>query len=358
MADPLPANVERELLKVPVWYGEPSKDGFTPEYWVERMDRLKRTFRWNDEITALQACNAFRGKAIWFLHYLKTNDSAARDNWALLKKVFLEHFGIVGKDTSRITNLNIVQGASEKVQVFAYRVSMTVDEFWSCLPESRDSPDLAGLAEVPQLPANQAAAAPEVDAENVAILAAYVQEQKSQTAIHYHKRASNMYFQGVCKVLFLNGLIPSIRTIAKQKAPTTFQEAIKSALVAEQALHGPLDKTIATERNVNFVKRRPNGKGATFSGKKTPGECWYCHQRGHVQLHCRKRLARGASMVSKPRTVQEIQMDRLGYQETDDPEDDAHSSEDSDEHPAYEEDADYPDDDESPDAQINTLHLN
>jgi hypothetical protein len=33
-----------------------------------------------------------------------------------------------------------------------------------------------------------------------------------------------------------------------------------------------------------------------------------------MQLNCKLRLSRGAAMVNKPRTVQEIQHDRMAYQ--------------------------------------------
>lgn len=45
--------------------------------------------------------------------------------------------------------------------------------------------------------------------------------------------------------------------------------------------------------------------------------CWYCHLSGHIQKDCRKRIARGAAIVKKPRSVSEVELDAYEYQEAD-----------------------------------------
>jgi len=253
----------------------------------------------------------------------------------------------VGKDTSRITNLNITQHVGEKVQVFAYRVSMTVEEFYSSLLEAKDD---AELTELDTIPTGINTLGPPADpAPVLAALRAYAE----RVAQHFNKGANKMAFQGICKSLFINGLLPSLRSNAKLLKTDTFQEAIKAALTAERAVQGPLDRTTSTDKNVSFIKKRsfkPNYKpgGTSAPPSKRISECWYCHYKGHVQLHCQKRLSRGASLVSKPRSVHEIQAEDLAYQDVDDTDPIEDQSE---------EDDDEDGDDES-DTQVNSVHLN
>jgi hypothetical protein len=50
-------------------------------------------------------------------------------------------------------------------------------------------------------------------------------------------------------------------------------------------------------------------------------ECWYCRKPGHTQNFCKKRIARGADTVTKPKSVAEITADNIGYQDGTDEED-------------------------------------
>jgi len=72
---------------------------------------------------------------------------------------------------------------------------------------------------------------------------------------HFHKQANKMTFQGICKSLFINGLLPSILSNVKLLKIDTFEEALKASLNAGRALQGPLDKTISTDKNVSFIKK-------------------------------------------------------------------------------------------------------
>jgi len=87
---------------------------------------------------------------------------------------------------------------------------------------------------------------------------------------------------------------------------------------------------------------------------KRISKCWYCHHKCHVQLHRQKRLARGASLISKPRSVHEIQAEDLAFQEVDEDNPiDEQLEEDND----VDED-DNADEDEEDDTQVNLFHLN
>jgi len=348
------AAMERELYKIPYWYGEASRDSFTAEYWIQRVERIKTAARWNEETTASHALNSLRGRALFFLQHNEILYPSIKTSWTDFKRHFTKAYGVVNRDTSRISNLNVVQAAHEDVRLFGYRVTMTVNEFYCGLPEAREDPslgDLGGIAAtIPHQPAEEA----QREANAMAVLA-----YGSDVAKFYHRRANDIIFRGICKSLFLNGLNATIRTTAKIQKTDTLEEAIEAAITAEQANKGPLDKTVATDpKTVGAIRKRFGGKknySSTQSRRSTgptrrSEECWYCHQRGHVQLQCRKRLSRGAALVPKPRSVQEIQADDLGYQDAEVEYSEAESEGSEDNTPEEEEDF-------NPDS-INDLSLN
>ncbi len=115
--------------------------------------------------------------------------------------------------------------------------------------------------------------------------------------------------------------------VTKLKKTISLHEAVTAAIEAEKAHADPSDRHIQAveEGDTNYINRRRNHRpGGHSTGpslsqasnykKRVVSECWYCHKKGHLQLHCRLRLGRGAAVVTKPHTVQEIQLDRAAYQ--------------------------------------------
>jgi len=65
----LAAAAEQELHKITFWYGDPGRDSFTAEYWIQRVERIRTATQWNDETTASHALNSLRGRALFFLQH-------------------------------------------------------------------------------------------------------------------------------------------------------------------------------------------------------------------------------------------------------------------------------------------------
>lgn len=343
------ASTSEKVAKIPLWFGDPSKDSLSAEHWVRRMDNLKRTQSWTDEQTAGHAYNAFRGKALGFIEYIE-KAKVEHHLWSVLRQEFLTSFGSQVQDTSRTANLTLLQRSGEGCQFFAFRVQQVINEFALTIPEN-DPPikheDFSGLPaklrEVVSDPAVQ-----------------------GEIALHVHTLAVKWFKEGIEHTLasigrnvFLNGLLPSIRSTAKLQKTLTLKEAAEEAAQVERAVRGPTDKlnisqvhnespegsaplvsdtdaltrSEATELFLNFMKKHfsktSKGRRPQASRQRTAAtECWYCHKKNHIQSACRLRIARGASMVTRPRTVHEIETDRMLYQDSDDSEESEVDTED------------------------------
>ena len=323
--------IDREQSKIPLYHADPSHDSFQAEYWIDRLNRLQTANQWTDTQTLCHATNALRGDTLHFIQYLKNNfaeQNAHTTNWQLFKQQFLLSFGKQGRDTSSIANLAILQRQTESVQKFAHRVAVTTNEFFDAvnIPEN---PNFAAVAGIPGW--------------DEAVQDATVQ----QVVTFFVRQTLRTLRNALDKTIFLNGLNAQINAMVKNSAPNTMTEAVENAVKVERNRRGPIDHTIALEKSnakpsaqaINFVKRgssrsrgqstsrRPevahtNGYRPPNTAAKKADDCWYCRKSGHVRRECRKRLARGAPTVPKPRSVAEITADNIGYQDGTDEEED------------------------------------
>jgi len=119
--------------------------------------------------------------------------------------------------------------------LYSFRVTMTVNEFYYGLPEAREDPTLGELgsigATIPHLPA---------DASQKEAVAQAILEYEGEVAKFYHRRANEIIFKGICKILFLNGLNTNIRMTTKVQRRISWK--MLSRLLSTQSR--PLDKTV------------------------------------------------------------------------------------------------------------------
>jgi hypothetical protein len=346
---------QRDSAKIPIWMGN-GKDQFTAEHWIKRLENAKASSGWTDLQTVNNAHSALRDKALTFRDYLES-EGLNPDEWQSFRKHFLLQFGSAAVDHSKITNLSLSQKADEKSNAFGWRVNAMVNEFFTSVP--LNTLDLTE-PRFNTLPDQIVAACP--DAGVRSLILAYVQ----QVASALHEQTRRSYSSSLGRVIFLNGLHANIRMVTKLKKTISLHEAVTAAMEAEKAHAGPSDRHIqaveegdtsaAEEPDVNYINRRkthrpwgrssgPPSSQASNYKKQVTAECWYCHKKGHLQLHCRLRLGRGAAVVTKPRTVQEIQLDRAAYQLGPEDEEEVNS--------------DHSDSDESADiASLSVNHLN
>jgi len=333
-----PVVIDRDSSKIPTFSSEPTSDGIQAEYWVDRIERLRIINNWNDQQTVFHAINALRGDAIHILKHFKFVDVRAGSSWIAFKPQFLKAFGKVAQDTSNIANLFVTQKAAEPVPKYAHRVSVTLDEFCTSLStRPLDEPDWTILTD----PEMQALAAD----DRVVRFGTLLVRHHTQLIIH-----------GLAKTMFINGLDSKLQMLVRQTNPTNLADAETQALKVQRDIKGPLDHVLGLEKSgkgsqaINFVKRGSNFRGrggypirgrgkpmnggasSAANGNSKGTDCWYCRLSGHVQRDCRKRIARGAPPVRRPRTVQEITADDVLCQEIepeyDDQDDDHHDYDD------------------------------
>ena len=324
-AAPINVNVnDREQTKVPLFHGDPNQDSFQAEYWIQRLQRLQSAYGWTNEQTITNAINALRGDALFFPTFLEKtfrDENPTTTNWPLFKQEFLISFGRQAKDTSSVANLAISQKANEPVQKFAHRVVITTDEFFAAM----DPPDVVNY-NAPRFANN-----PE--------WLAHAQIQLTRDLCQYVARETAAAIASALnKTIFLNGLNGNINSQVKNTAPPSFVQAYKNALQIERNRQGPVGHTIALEKagksantaqSLNAIRRGGSSRGRggrngsssrpDYSAKNSvpqkPLECWYCRKAGHVQNDCRKRIARGAAGVARPKSVAEISADNILFQD-------------------------------------------
>ena len=333
---------DRENMKIPIYYGEPALDSFQAEDWILRLQRLQDTYAWTERNLLNNAINALRGKALQFCTFMESYaEGSTTRNWSLFKQEFLKSFGRRARDTSGVANLNVKQQSNEAVQFFGHRVVIVTNEFFAGMepPEDFDYQH-EELLEHPYWPG-------------------LVQDPQVRSLIGFACRLNSKKVAATMnKTIFLNGLNPNINAMVKNTSPNTWQEAYNSALKIERNRLGPVDHTISLEKPskaaasagvnaVNTARRGGRGRGArngssrpdysasnggssssyARQGQSAPSapaqrnmECWYCRKQGHAQANCRKRAARGADFVQKPKSVNEVNFDAMIYQDGSDTE--------------------------------------
>jgi len=306
----IPGN-DNDSKKIPLWYGS-SKDAFLAEHWIKRLEAARTSNSWTPEQLVSHAHSALRERALLFRDYLES-ENLQPDDWEHFKAAFLKHFGTQTRDTSKVTCLTLTQKVDERVNYFGFRVSTAVQEFLSSVPTN--TPDLTH-PRLNTLPDNILAAID--DPAHRSLIISWGQQLVQQS----YKTWSQGNSSSLGRVIFLNGLLPNIRMISKLKETNSLDAAITAAMRAERASIGPVDRSNErginemtedldpNDPDVNFIKKGGKFYKGTTQKKKHP-ECWYCHKKNHIQTNCRLRLQRGASMVPKPRTVQEIQHERM-----------------------------------------------
>lgn len=335
-AAPAAANLvllDRESSKIPLFYAQKDTDSMTLELWIERVDRVARNNAWTDLQTAGYVGNCLRGKAANSLRLFKMRDvpgnTGTDQSWTRLKAALIETWGKEAKDTSSIANLTLTMRKDEEPPDFAIRVAHAVQEWYdvvnitvpaSTFPENEMSQTALGQQTLQRV--NQ-----------------MTQEQRQYYVDFFIMQANHQILNHIATTVFLNGLTDELRLTVKQKSPTDMKEAQKEAVKLLNNIRGPASHTLSLETPaptkttaINAIRRgQPRGRGTypargrgsfpTSSGNyfRPPStqECWYCHIKGHTQATCRKRIAKGAAPVKRPRTVQEVETDRILYQEAD-----------------------------------------
>jgi hypothetical protein len=308
------AGRQLELSKIPLFFGDATKDAFTAETWLTRLEQARVIGGWDADQTAIYCNMAFRDNAIRWRDGLKEMgiDTA---NWDALRAAFLRFYAPSATIRSCVANLDLKQGASETVRDFGPRVARVIHDIRQSAPNYAFPNDLF---------ANDIAAIPAVAALDLAV------RQNAHRALV--QRGEQRLADLVSIHIFVAGLKPYIRDKCVTRQFADYYEAYTHATQLEHNLADPkkhphvnaIDKDTPDQDSdpeiaemelqleaLRFKKNRkqpgrrgaPSRGGGTSRSGATPKrdyssyKCHYCHIPGHLQQVCRKRLAAGAPMV-------------------------------------------------------------
>ena len=81
-----------ELSKLPLFYGDKTKDTFRIETWVLRVEQGKRATNWDENQTCAYVYNALRGNALDHWEYMRLTRKDTR-TWQGIKTELLSTYG-------------------------------------------------------------------------------------------------------------------------------------------------------------------------------------------------------------------------------------------------------------------------
>lgn len=111
------ALMQADLAKLPLWFGDPAKDGYTVEQWCKRVDRVAATAGWQPDATMSFIYNALRGPALKWYEVLKRFNVNDND-WDGVKKEMLEAYSRVQTACTAVVNLSdLKQGQMNPSQI-------------------------------------------------------------------------------------------------------------------------------------------------------------------------------------------------------------------------------------------------
>ena len=313
-----------ELGKIPIFFGDKSKDAFTAEHWIERIELSRTTAPWTDVQCINYFYQALRGNAVKWWAFIKDN-GVNMTQWAAVREKFLAAYGTTVTERSAVANLRLQQLPKETCADYAGRVTMAMREHnataWQRPPVANADllnaffgPEVAGVNAHP-------AAFFHADATNAnkQRALAYIREQQSR-----HERdilARNVYISGLRKEIR--------EEILKMNDPKPYMETVEDAMRLERQLSDPHKEHQVTEIDENCevdAIKRANKKGqkTNYSGgaskPRANYKCYYCGLTGHMQPNCNKRKRENGQWKDKDgkpwqKRVNEVQENQFESQQ-------------------------------------------
>ena len=299
------------VTRIPIWTGD-SKDVFTPEQWLARIEKARVAAAWNEADTLSFIYCSLRGEALLWYDVLKRSGIA--DTYDAFKAAFLTSYAPALTARTATVNLHdIKQTAQESIVAFYSRAIKSVNDLENLLPAAQRVPAAAAYpVEVVAL-AGYAALAADVRAGGIAALI----NIGITTAMNH-----------IGLQLFVAGLRSSIRDELMKNMPASLWEAFQAAMALEKITSTPrataavnqvsteqpesegeieleIDAVRAQLKRLEYRKNsgRPNtsGKtgGGTGTGKYDPKAviCRCCKKKGHMQEVCYTRINKNLPCV-------------------------------------------------------------
>ena len=316
----LPALMQVDLAKLPIWSGDVKKDGYTCEQWVERVDRARATAGWTPQQTMAYVYNALRGSALLWYEALPRYGIDDKD-WTVVRVELLDAYSRVQTTRTAVIGLsNLNQSNDESVNDFGARVAKVVNDLDKLMPQAAREPQ--GIVWPATLTALNGFNAVAADVKQGLL------NDAAEKAVW-----NTMNHMGV--QLFISNLKPILRDELMKTPPATLMEAVKAARHLEKIKQDPKQSTSAS--NVSAIESespdqqiealsssfktwlnkrgnsrgrsrgrgnnngrggRTNSNGHNGNGSTTPyNTCRYCKKPGHLQKVCNSRIRAGAPEV-------------------------------------------------------------
>ena len=348
MADPPPAPAQPgalmfeaarqlELSKIPLFFGDPTKDHFTPETWLGRLEHARAIGQWNDNQTAIYMNMSFRENAIKWRDGLR-DMGLNTDDWDILRGAFLRFYAPSANIRSCVASLDLKQGSTETVRDYGPRVAKVIHDIRQTLPVYQHPLQLH---------------APEINAlEGYNDLALAIRQQDHMNHVLIGE-------QRIIDLMSIHIFVAGLKTYLRDKCVTrvfnTYYEAYMFATQLEHNMSDPKKSAHITEIeedtekdpegeiseleqqicNLRFKQRSlrdrmsskmrnsgsyrgnsNNNRGSNQKRDFSAYTCRYCHIKGHIQTQCRKRIAAGAPLVDNKggpmKQVRELEFDTDG----------------------------------------------
>jgi hypothetical protein len=223
-APALPALMQVDLAKLPIWSGEIKKDGYTCEQWVECVDRARPMATWLPQQTMSYVYNALQGSALLWYEALPRY-GVNNNDWDVVRVELLDAYSRVQTTLTTVVGLNSLnQNSDESVNNFGARVAKVINDLGKLMPAAAREPQgLTWPAAITGLAGFNALGA--------AIKQGVLNDASSKAI------SNSMNHMGV--QLFISNLKPALRDKLMKAPPATLMDAVKAAWHLEKIKQDP-----------------------------------------------------------------------------------------------------------------------
>jgi hypothetical protein len=290
--------IQIDQKKVPVFHGEPGKDGIDIREWIRRIDSMKTAFAWTEQATYENARAALFGYAATVM-LTQCKRSVREDfdsTWTWLKKRMLAIFGNVNDSRAMI---DILQGIKPRTNLhenmlkFASEIDQEFDKIISVMDKPNVPVPPAGhytREECQEMCEKQLLRC--VEQFNVAFMTNMLPPVLRTKVLEKDPKTVNDTLNHIqeCQKLLLDEKRP---TGVDRHTPTVHQLGA-SALPEDQLEH--IIQAVQKRQNQNASRgSRGNNRGSRGNNRnsnidRSTLKCLHCNRTGHGIVECFKRI--------------------------------------------------------------------
>lgn len=298
MADPAADPTLPSVTRLPLFTGNPAKDGVTAEQFIQRVENAAAAAGWNDAQTLAIAKSYLRDKALDWNEYITSCGSVdVSDFNPGYKRYFLQHFK---RERTAHSAVSLLEGLKQKPNEDVLSYFIRVSNAFQAL--KRLKPDFA-------IPAGW------TNANGGAAFMALTAEQKAVPLTRARTIFNGNNDEFYMIQFFLAGLKEDIKQRVYDRAPDNGYTNSSDCLIAAREIEmllgrkalvdAPVPNMAPVQENVEAVRGR--GRGRSFhrghrGGRgNAPGRggftgvCFRCNRAGHRKADCKVNIGEVSS---------------------------------------------------------------